>query len=119
MKSTSIVFATIGCLTLLTFLLVYTSSVNIFLIWDAKAYSYLATCAGLMIAAIAGTVLLAAGKTATSGLAIAVLLLTALITQFLFGFDLYTCLAVGLLYVAALIECTVLPSDAVEESQQQ
>lgn len=119
MKNTSIVFAIIGCLTLLAFLCIYTSSVNIFLIWDAKAYRYLATCGGLMIAAIIGTALLAPGKPATSGLAIGILLLTALITQFLFGFDLYTCLAVGLLYVAALIECTALPSDAVEESQQQ
>jgi len=118
MKNTALVFAVIGCLSLLTFLLVYTSSVNIFLIWDAKAYRYLATCAGLMIAAIVGTALLAAGKPTASRLAIGVLLLTALITQFLFGFDLYTVMAVGLLYVAALIECTALPSDAVEASQQ-
>lgn len=118
MKNTASVFAVIGCLSLLTFLLIYTSSVNIFLIWDAKAYRYLATCVGLMIAAVVGTVLLAAGKPATSRLAIGVLLLTALITQFLFGFDLYTGMAVGLLYVAALIEYTALPSDAVEAPQQ-
>lgn len=119
MKSTAVVFATIGCLTLLTFLFVYTSSINIFLVWDAKTYRYLAICAGLMIAAIFGAALLAAGKTGTSGPAIAVLLLTALITQLLFGFDLYTVMAVGLLYAAALIECTALNSDTVEESQQQ
>ena len=118
MKSTAVVFATIGCLTLLTFLFVYTSSINIFLIWDAKTYRYLAICAGLMIAAIFGAALLAAGKPGTSKLAIAVLLLTALITQFLFGFDLYTVMAVGLLSVAALIDCTALPSEAAEESQQ-
>lgn len=114
MKNTSIVFATIGCLTLLTFLFVYTSSVNIFLIWDAKAYRYLATCAGLMIAAIVGTALLAAGKPVTSGLAIAVLLLTAVLTQCLFGFDLYTVMAVGLLYVASFIELVSRPSDTAE-----
>lgn len=117
MKNTSIVFAFTGCLALLTFLCVYTSSINIFAIWDAKAYSYLATCAGLMIAALVGTALLAPGKPVTSRVAIGVLLLTAVIAQFLFGFDLYTFMAVGLLYVAALVECTSLPAHDVEQPQ--
>jgi hypothetical protein len=118
MKNTANVFASIGCLTLLTFLVVYTSSTNIFLIWDAKAFGYLATCAGLMIAAVVGTVLLAVDKPSTSGPAVTVLLLTALITQFLFGFDLHSVLAVGPLYVAALVELCALLADTTEEPQQ-
>lgn len=117
MKNTSIVFAFSGCLALLTFLFVYTKSINVLAIWDAKAYGYLATCAGLMIVAAIGTALLAPGKPATSGVAIAVLLLTAVLTQCLFGFDLYTVMAVGLLYVAAFIELASLPSDTAESPQ--
>lgn len=71
----------------------------------------------MLIAAASGTALLAPGKPATSGVAIAVLLLTAVLTQCLFGFDLYTVMAVGLLYVAALIELTSLPSDTAESPQ--
>lgn len=117
MKNTAIVFAFISCLALLTFLVVYTKPINIFAIWDAKAYSYLATCAGLMIAAFIGTALLAPGKPVTSRIAIGVLLLTAVLTQCLFGFDLYTVMAVGLLYVAAFIELTSRPSNAAASPQ--
>src|SRR5690606_10282973 len=105
------------CLALLTFLCVYTRSINVLAIWDAKTYGYLALCGGLMIAALVGTALLAPSKPATSRFAIGILLLTALLAQFLFGFDVYTCMAVGLLYVAALIECASLPTHDVEEPQ--
>lgn len=118
MKNTAIVFAFTGCLALLTFLCVYTRSINVLAIWDAKTYNYLALCGGLMIAALVGTALLAPGKPILSGAAIGVLLLTALMTQFLFGFDLYTCMAVGLLYVATLIECSALSAQKGEEQPQ-
>lgn len=118
MKNTAIVFAFTGCLALLTFLCVYTSSINVFAIWNAKTYGYLATCGGLMMAAFIGTALLAPGKAATSRFAIGILMLTALLAQFLFGFDVYTFMAVGLLYVAALIECCSLSAQDGEEQPQ-
>ncbi|NER60768.1 hypothetical protein G3435_13815 [Pseudomonas sp. MAFF212428] len=109
-------FGLLGCITLLGFIVRYTSKVNVFLIWDAIAYRYIVINVLLVATAIACSVLLNHRNNDYAVRAAVVLCLLGLLVQWLFGFEMSVFLGVASLYLAGVLGMLAalgnLPADA-------
>ncbi|MBV6289362.1 hypothetical protein [Pseudomonas aegrilactucae] len=116
LKNAAVVFGLLGCITLIGFIVRYTSKVNVFLIWDAIAYRYIVINVLLVATAIACSVLLNHRNNDYAVGAAVVLCLLGLLVQWLFGFEMSVFLGVASLYLAGVLGMLAalgnLPADA-------
>ncbi|MBF4207043.1 hypothetical protein EI533_04790 [Pseudomonas donghuensis] len=102
-KGTALAFGLIGCITLIGYIIDYTTKVNVFLIWDNKAFSYIAICLSLVALSVLGTVLLNHKNADTNVFGSLLVLAMAGISQLIFGFEASVFLCLAGLYVAGAI----------------
>ncbi|UVL58338.1 hypothetical protein [Pseudomonas sp. B21-035] len=102
-KGTAVALGFIGCITLIGYIINYTSTINVFLIWDFKAYSYIAICFSLVALALLGTFLLNHHNIDTNVFGGLLVLAIAGISQMIFGVEPSVIMCLGGLYVAGVI----------------
>lgn len=102
-KSTAVALGFIGCITLIGYIIDYTSKINVFLIWDFKAYSYIATCFSLVALSLLGTFLLNHHNVDTNVFGGLLVLVMAGISQMIFGVEASVIVCLAGLYVAGVI----------------
>nr|NLU60130.1 hypothetical protein [Pseudomonas sp. BIGb0427] len=99
-KGTAVALGFIGCITLIGYIIHYTSTINVFLIWDFKAYSYIAICFSLVALALLGTFLLNHHNIDTNVFGGLLVLAIAGISQMIFGVEPSVIMCLAGLYVA-------------------
>ncbi|UVL63672.1 hypothetical protein LOY54_10545 [Pseudomonas sp. B21-032] len=102
-KGTAVALGFIGCITLIGYIINYTSTINVFLIWDFKAYSYIAICFSLVALALLGTFLLNHHNIDTNVFGGLLVLAIAGISQMIFGVEPSVIMCLAGLYVAGVI----------------
>ncbi|MEN5198650.1 hypothetical protein ABE525_05445 [Pseudomonas wadenswilerensis] len=102
-KGTALAFGLIGCITLIGYIIDYTSKINVFLIWDFKAYSYIAICFSLVALALLGTFLLNHHNIDTNVFGGLLVLVIAGISQMIFGVEPSVILCLAGLYLGGAI----------------
>ncbi|ROL64703.1 hypothetical protein [Pseudomonas vranovensis] len=102
-KGIAVALGFIGCITLIGYIIHYTSTINVFLIWDFKAYSYIAICFSLVALALLGTFLLNHHNIDTNVFGGLLVLVIAGISQMIFGVEPSVIMCLAGLYVAGVI----------------